>query len=847
MLMLSAFPVAAAAQTPDSAVASPQAKRQVRRAAVTPALEQSAFADDRARTLLHRARSARIAQDSAIRGYEAKTWQRVTVGLGVRGFDRLLLRTENAARVRWARGSGVWIEPTGRRAAAPAFGKGGVNMSMEAMTPIPYFPGREALWTPSSYAKLTQAEVDEDDLLHPLATGAEAYYRYAVGDSIAFSLPDGRRIALRELRITSRRPDWRAFVGSFWFDVGRGSLVRAAYRTAADLDIWDMVAEEDRQEVEEAIARGERELEKNDGPPLLVRGLMNPLRGGISAITLEYGLHEGQFWLPKHNTAEAFAQAGFLRMPIKLEERFTYESVNGTLELPPIPTPAELGLAAADTMLGGTLQVGTGGGRAARLSDEAQRAREDSIVRRHLRRADSLAVIADSLRVQGDTAEERGYRGRADRNRVLAARITTRRRTCASEDSHVANVGSRYDGALRIGIRMPCDTTALANSPDLPGSIFASGEEIFGSADRDALLESLDFSLQPGWSPQPPVVHTGLDLLRYNRIEGFSPGVSVTSELGKGYKAAVVARIGTGDWVPNGDLSLERTNGRTALRVGAFHRLGVANDGWGAPLSFGASLANALYARDEGFYYRTWGLELGGRRDAPAMFGAATLDWRLFAERQRSAGSDPNVQGSLGNLIGNARFDANIDAVQLSALGAGVNVARAFGLDPRGFRLATRGQLEGAFTDRSDSVGASGYGRVVLDMTASRGFGSIGASVTAAGGASLGDVPIQRAFFVGGLQTVRGQFARLTPGEGRAGDAFWLARTELGHGVGLRKAIFYDIGWAGAREDLSSPGRPMSGAGVGVSIMDGLLRTDLSRGIWPEQRWRLDVQLGARF
>jgi hypothetical protein len=209
------------------------------------------------------------------------------VGLGVRGFDRLLLRAENAARVRWSRGAGVWIEPTGRRAAAPMFGHAGVQMGMEAMTPIPYFPGREALWTPSSYDKLTQAEINEDDLLHPLATGAEAYYRYTVGDSIGFSLPDGRRIALRELRITSRRPDWRAFVGSFWFDVERGSLVRAAYRMAAELDVWDVIGEEDRRELEDELERNKDEIEKHGGPGIVARGLLNPLRASISAITLE--------------------------------------------------------------------------------------------------------------------------------------------------------------------------------------------------------------------------------------------------------------------------------------------------------------------------------------------------------------------------------------------------------------------------------------------------------------------------------------------------------------------------------------------------------------------------------
>jgi hypothetical protein len=39
----------------------------------------------------------------------------------------------------------------------------------------------------------------------------------------------------------------------------------------------------------------------------------------------------------------------------------------------------------------------------------------------------------------------------------------------------------------------------------------------------------------------------------------------------------------------------------------------------------------------------------------------------------------------------------------------------------------------------------------------------------------------------------------------------------------------------------------MSGAGVGVSFMDGLVRADLARGIHPAKRFRFDVYVEARF
>jgi hypothetical protein len=167
LLLQASVATIAFAQTP---------RRPVRRQPVTPELERTAFADARARTLLARARAARIAQDSALSAYDAKTYQRLSVGMSVRriGRDRLLLRTEQAARVRWARGSNVLVEPTGRRTAFPM---GGADLDLTAATPIPYFPGREALWIPfDAMGGVVQAEVNENELLHPLAAGAEAYY-----------------------------------------------------------------------------------------------------------------------------------------------------------------------------------------------------------------------------------------------------------------------------------------------------------------------------------------------------------------------------------------------------------------------------------------------------------------------------------------------------------------------------------------------------------------------------------------------------------------------------------------------------------------------------------------------
>ena len=856
------FAVALLALTPLIASAQ-ESNRPARRQPVTPELERSAFKDPQARALLARARVARLKQDSALGAYDATTYFRMSVGMGVRriGLEKLFFRTEQSARVQWSRGKGIWVQPTGRRSAFPM---GDAEVDMVEGTPIPYFPGRETLWSPGG--GLTEVEVDEEELLHPLAEGAEAYYYFATGDSATIRLPDGVTVTLRELRITARKPDWRAFVGSFWFDAQRGSLVRAAYRMSVEMDVWQVAKEENRRQIDSLEAR----LRADTGAKLdslrdELRGaredlkgqrfagvILRPMKANISAITVEYGLHQGRFWLPRLNVAEGEVTATMLRIPMKFEERFTYNRVvvdsnPGAIVLSGSDgdTTSAAYLARTDSgYVGGgniSLNAGSSPGDRAR-----KRPSDDSLFRRSMFRSDSLRKVADSLKAAGgDTARIRSLEQRAANNASRARAIRRQMDACARGDStYFAGSTSRYDGALRLAIRMPCDTSGFATSPDLPASIYDDGEEVFGASEREKLTKALGW-LQPAWAPQRPTLRTGLDLLRYNKIEGLSPGLEATWTLGRGYVVSAQGRFGTADQVPNGALGLSRSNGRSDVRLEAYHRLSVANDDYGSPLSFGASIRNLIDARDEGFYYRAWGLELGGKRRAP-LFGAP-VSWRLFAEQQRSAGTEPNLRWSLVDLWGDPRFGDNIDATQLTAGGLRLDVAQSFGVNPAHPRLDTRLRLEGAATDRPDFDRITGYGRYVADGTLSLPLWRYAASLSAAAGTSSGDLPIQRAFFMGGLHTVRGQFARLDS-TGRVGDAFWLGRAEFGQReAGIRPVVFYDLGWTGSRRALGEMGRPMSGAGVGLSFLDGLFRIDVSRGIWPERRWRTDLHVGAIF
>lgn len=740
-------------------------RRPVKRLEVTPDHLASAFKDAPARSLLLLARDARLRQDSSLASYDATTYQRISAGIAFARFgrDRLAFRSEDATRVRWRRGVGAYVDVTGSRAVVPIAGKSGSVSTDGSISPVPYYPGSETLWIGSGVARPT---VDENDgIIHPLADGAEAYYTYETGDSVTFRLPDGRSIRLRELRVRPRQPRWNLAVGSLWFDMSGGQLVRAAYRMSVPMDI-------------EAVAKADDSTEFNDVPAVM-RPLLFPMTAQISAIGVEYGLFQGRFWLPRVQVAEGSIRVGVMRSPIKLEQRYQYENVNAGTPLPPI------------------------------VVDSTNR-----------RRGINFGVHI------GDSPADDSAR---------AARAARRGRRSIPCDSAGNRTYTRQSESMPnpVFVTISCDTARLAHSPALPPSIYEQGEEAFSSADMaemEALVhQALSMDAQAQFAPQLPTV--GIDRPRYNRIEGLSLGVRADQVLGAGYSLHGAARLGVADLEPNVELTGSRSDLRRTLSLTAYNRLVSASD-WGSPLSLGSSISAFAFGRDEGFYYRASGLELTRTPDAG---GESALVMSLFAEQERTARQQTTF--SLARSVNGTQFEPNVEAVRGIYAGARARYLRSFGLDPQGFRLFSDTRLEGAHGD------SGSYGRAAIDLTGSHGIGNGAASITVAGGSSVGVLPTQRFWFLGGTPTVRGQ----RPGV-EAGNAFWLGRAELGYGLSVvRPVLFGDIGWAGDRTRWRDIGQPASGVGVGMSVMDGLVRFDVARGIAPEKAWRVNAYLDARF
>ena len=770
---------------------------------VTAEDRRTAFASTGARDLLTAARAARAAQDSALRAYDVTSYQRTSVGFNLRetARQRLLYRSEGAARVQWKRGVGAKLEVLGARAAIPAAGGADEarremdeSMDLADLMAIPYYPGRDELWIFDAIGGPPDAEEEGPILVHPIGEGAEAFYTYAIGDSMTFDLPRGRRLVLRELRATPRSPAWNLVSGSFWFESEGSQLVRAALRFSEEMRMWEIIKAQDPKEYAEV--------------PLLARGLLNPLEANLEGMTIEYGLYEERFWLPRDQRAEFSAQASFMRIPVQIEQRFRYAAVNGEVEVPPI-------------------EVST---------------------------ARSWRLMRDSLRAAGvdETQRRQLMRELFARNDSLAK--LERDRQCALGPRHVER-RSRYQGVeLPMLVELPCDRSTLASSPELSGSLLAEDEQLFDGADAQLLERLIRDALPPGTIAGPPTFSYGLPLTRYNRIEGLGTGIEAEMLLGYGLQGRALGRVSLADRQLNGEFTLRRLGARGPSTLTVYRRLAVSSD-FGSPLSFGASLASLLYGRDEGFYHRSWGAELAGRESK-----GSGLDWRLFVEEQSDAAL--TTRWTLFAGANDPRMVGNVVAEGGTFAGAALRWRGSRGLDPAGWRALWDLRAEGA-SGRVDElppmmrpalwcpecppvpepVRDRTYGRFLAEGTLSRGLGPLAASLTGAAGTTAGRVPAQRAFFLGGLQSIRGLSA-----DAATGTAMWMTRAELGlNKAAVRPVVFYDMGWAGDRARWRESTSALRGAGIGLSLLDGAFRADLSRGIAPVRQTRLDLSVEARF
>jgi hypothetical protein len=566
--------------------------------------------------------------------------------------------------------------------------------------------------------------------------------------------------------------------------------------------------------------------------------MIMPMTASLSAVTIEYNLLEGKYWLPVARFAEGEAKVSAFRVPIRWEVHYRYSAVNGPDTLPRLPEFADSGAdsatrSAAGPGAGSHDATGTATGTASASSGSPPRSATPSppaLPADSPAAGDSLSA-RDSLQHLGGRTRMTMRSGAARNGTSDSARRASRESQCARESTW-QHVEIHDAGAARVLVSTPCDTVALARSPDLPGSIYNDADQL-GTIDESALMKALGSTPVPDWGPRPLALQWGPHdgLIRYNRIEGLAAGIAVTDELGLGLATRAEARFGVADLEPSGGFSLTRTRPWGTVTAAVYRRLDSAND-WGDPLSFGSSVWSFLVGDDEGFYYRSWGGELAGSETT----GVLPFTWRLFTEHEwgASVGTHFAVTGVLGGANMPLR---NIDALTGTITGLSFRARPSWGLDPDGFQLSADMRGEGA-------GGSYSYARGATDLTLTHPVTRLlDGALTVGAGTSAGDVPPQREWYLGGLRTVRG----LAPGTD-VGDGYWMTHLELAtRSMFIRPVLFYDLGWAGDRSAWTHEGRALNGAGIGASMLDGLIRVDVGKGIWPTHSVRANAYMQGAF
>ncbi|TVP76402.1 MAG: hypothetical protein EA352_05835 [Gemmatimonadales bacterium] len=719
------------------------------------------FLDPGARELHARAREARGLLEEGLDAWDATMWERVRVGLDGELFrrGRGLFFQERVARIGWREDGERLVRWEGARQEVPVAGWSaaddlddlddpeaggwlGRRLLSETPAPLRYDPGSD---------RLPLFGDNGGSALDPLADTATRHYRYRSGDTLRLQLPGADApLTLRELRVEPRQREFRLVTASLWFEEVTGALVRAIYRPSRPFDL-----------ALDTSVRGRARL------------LVPPFTAEIHVVSVDYGLHELRWWLPRRFVFDGEARLGGLAaVPVEVEWE---------------------------------------------LSDVVTNELAD------------LRLDPDSL-PPGWQARER-----------MAPRPVADGEDPAPGDS------------VRVGVWVTPPDRELLEHGRVQGAR-PPGGDAFTRSEREALEAQVrELAVRaPGLGPQ---LSWGLGegLTRYNRVEGLATGIQASLPLSGGRTVSARVQLGWADPIPSGRLELRSggpARGRTFSVYSGLTSSAPQDNALGLP----ASISTAVLGGGPSPFHRASGISV--RFDARP---GATTRTRLELSLEDQRAVERNTDTHIRRLWSDGRRLPPVlppDEGQWALVGT--RTRWYSGQDPdaaRGF---------GALSGRG-GAGSSQWGQAELRLGSTLPLGTEGrfgvaAEVVAAG--SVGSLPFQARLFPGGPDDFRG----LRIGE-RSGEHMGLARLELGWGrPGARVAVFGDalrLGGQGADFRLRrasthegpdpgwtlEPGatRTLGAVGLGASVLDGWVRTDLVRALADGGSWRFLVYFDGLF
>jgi len=308
------------------------------------------------------------------------------------------------------------------------------------------------------------------------------------------------------------------------------------------------------------------------------------------------------------------------------------------------------------------------------------------------------------------------------------------------------------------------------------------------------------------------------EIVRFNRVQGLSTGVGYQIRPNMKFTSLLLAgRFGFSDKRLTGSVTLRRDGPSGRFDLKGFHTVAEVEP-WTRGLGIGNSLNALFVGNDDADYYLTSGGSLAYTWNYGVL---QNVEVALSYEHHETM--DVATTSAIAGIWGTGEFQDNLPVIE--------------GWFARG-SLARRDRLGGVTVGPGGDVlvgddGSAGRLWVVVGVP----FALPGLSgvLTARGGVMRGDSLPQMLFRLGGPQTVRGY----TYGE-RTGREIWAAQLDLGLGRSrlVAPVVFFDIG-----DTFTSD--PFIGAGAGVSMLNGLMRFNLSKGIRPDRALRFDLLFRA--
>lgn len=286
----------------------------------TVAAQHSPYADSATAVLVTTARQRHLRQDSLVRDYRALVTTRFDASAGASRFARLtpLLAHESVARATWRHPNDLKVEVLGARTKSQLerflprdAGVQDENVRV-SLSDRPWFVPR-ALGD-----SVRLLGVPETAALHPLAPEAEAFYDYAIVDSVSMFLP-GRTIRAIAIRVRPRRLGPSLVAGDMWVDAETADVVRLMVTFVGEY-LWD-APDEDDSAADSAKARKDS---KQAQQILTVQA------------DLEYSLHENLYWMPYRQVLTITAEIDILlrvALPARVITTFSEYAINTDVPL----------------------------------------------------------------------------------------------------------------------------------------------------------------------------------------------------------------------------------------------------------------------------------------------------------------------------------------------------------------------------------------------------------------------------------------------------------------------------------------------------------------------------------